>query len=199
MTLLQYYFCFLLLLLLVFVIKFVFNWRIIALQYCVHFCQISTRISHRYTYVPSLLNLPPNTDPFPLLLGCHRALFELPESHSKFPLAIYFIFCNVYVSVLCSPYIPPVLYFGLFFWPRDMSDFSSPTRDQTYPSCAGRQSPNYWTIREVPFYPLSISAPRGLGLGTLLIFLHTPVPFLQVQIPSLHTWSPGVYLLDIFL
>ena len=124
---------------------------------------------------------------------------ELPESHSKFPLAIYFIFGNVYVSVLCSPYIPPVLYFGLFFWPRDMSDFSSPTRDQTYPSCAGRQSPNYWTIREVPFYPLSISAPRGLGLGTLLIFLHTPVPFLQVQIPSLHTWSPGVYLLDIFL
>ena len=37
----------------------IFNWRIIALQCCVGFCHTSTRISHRYTYVPSLLNLPP--------------------------------------------------------------------------------------------------------------------------------------------
>ena len=36
-----------------------FNWGIIALQYCIHFCHTSTWISHRYTYVPSLLNLPP--------------------------------------------------------------------------------------------------------------------------------------------
>ena len=36
-----------------------FYWRIIALQNCVVFCQTSTWISHRYTYVPSLLNLPP--------------------------------------------------------------------------------------------------------------------------------------------
>ena len=32
------------------------NWRIIALQNFVVFCRISTWISHRYTYVPSLLN-----------------------------------------------------------------------------------------------------------------------------------------------
>ena len=32
------------------------NWRIVALQYCVGFCHTSTWISHRYTYVPSLLN-----------------------------------------------------------------------------------------------------------------------------------------------
>ena len=38
---------------------FIFNWRIIALQYCVGFCHISTWISHSYTYVRSLLNLPP--------------------------------------------------------------------------------------------------------------------------------------------
>ena len=200
MTLLQYCFCFLLLLFLVFVIKFVFNWRIIALQYCVHFSQISTWISHRYTCVPSLLNLPLTSFPILPFQIVIETLFEFPESHSKFPLATYFIFGNVYVSVLCSPYIPPVLYFGLFFfWPRDMSDLSSPTRDQTYTSCPGRQSPNYWTIREVPFHPSSISAPRGSGLGTLLIFLHIPVPFLQVQIPSLHTWFPSVYLLDVLL
>ena len=31
---------------------FIFNWRIIVLQYCVGFCHTSTCISHRYTYVP---------------------------------------------------------------------------------------------------------------------------------------------------
>ena len=36
-----------------------FNWRIIALQTFVVFCQISTWISHRYIHVPSLLTLRP--------------------------------------------------------------------------------------------------------------------------------------------
>ena len=36
---------------------FTFNWKIIALQYCVGFCHTTTWITHRYTYVPSLLNL----------------------------------------------------------------------------------------------------------------------------------------------
>ena len=36
-----------------------FYWRIIALHNCVGFCQTLTWISHRYTYVLSLLNLPP--------------------------------------------------------------------------------------------------------------------------------------------
>ena len=39
-------------------LKFIFNCRIIALQCCVGFCRTSTWLSHRYTYVPSLLNLP---------------------------------------------------------------------------------------------------------------------------------------------
>ena len=46
---------------------FVFNWKIIALQYCVGFCHTSTWISHRYTYVPSLLNFPPTSHPIPAL------------------------------------------------------------------------------------------------------------------------------------
>jgi len=36
-----------------------FNWRIIALQNFVVFCQTSSWISHRYTCMLSLLNLPP--------------------------------------------------------------------------------------------------------------------------------------------
>ena len=40
-----------------FSLSFFFNWRIIALQNFVVFCQTSTWTSHRYTYIPSLLNL----------------------------------------------------------------------------------------------------------------------------------------------
>ena len=40
------------------------NWRIIALLCCVGFCHTTKWISHKYTYVPSLLNLPqPSTPP----------------------------------------------------------------------------------------------------------------------------------------
>ena len=46
---------------------FTFYWRIIVLQNFAVFCQISTWISHRYTYIPSLLNLPPISLPIPPL------------------------------------------------------------------------------------------------------------------------------------
>ena len=36
---------------------FNFDWRTIALQCCVDFCHTTTWISHKYTYVPSLLTL----------------------------------------------------------------------------------------------------------------------------------------------
>ena len=39
-------------------LKFIFNWRIIALQYSVGFCHATTWTSHKYKYMPSLLNLP---------------------------------------------------------------------------------------------------------------------------------------------
>ena len=60
---------------------FIFNWRIIALQYCVGFCHISTWISHRDTIgirmsPPSWNYLP---SPAPTLpLGCHRAPIWAP-------------------------------------------------------------------------------------------------------------------------
>ena len=46
---------------------FLFNWRIIALQCCVGFCQTSTWISHRCTYVPTPLNLSPTAHSIPPL------------------------------------------------------------------------------------------------------------------------------------
>ena len=48
-------------------LPFFFNWRIIALHNFVVFYQTSTWISHRYTYILSLLNLPPISCPIPPL------------------------------------------------------------------------------------------------------------------------------------
>ena len=47
----------------------IFNWRKIASQYCVGPCHISTWVSHRYTCVSSLSNLPPTSYPS-TRLGC---------------------------------------------------------------------------------------------------------------------------------
>lgn len=46
---------------------FFFNWTIIALQNHVGFCQTSTWLSSRYTYVPSLLSLLTTSLPIPPL------------------------------------------------------------------------------------------------------------------------------------
>ena len=51
----------------IFLSLFIFNWRIIALQYGIGFCHTPTWISHRYTYVPSLFNLSPTLHPIPTL------------------------------------------------------------------------------------------------------------------------------------
>ena len=82
---------------------FFFLTRIIALQHCVGFCCVSAWISHRYTYVPSLLNLPSTSLPTPPASQGP----ELLASHSKFSLALYFTYSGVYVSMLLSQVVPP--------------------------------------------------------------------------------------------
>ena len=65
--------------------KKIFYWRIIALQNFVVFCHTSTRISHRYTNVPSLPNLSPISPcnpPFSLLQRpCLSSLSHTASSH----------------------------------------------------------------------------------------------------------------------
>ena len=41
----------------VLLLLFIFNWRLIALQYCVGFCHTTTWVSHRHIHDPSLSNL----------------------------------------------------------------------------------------------------------------------------------------------
>ena len=54
------------------------NWRIMALQFCVGFCHTSTWVSHRYTYVASLLN-PPASPSHPPRLPQSTRLSLLPH------------------------------------------------------------------------------------------------------------------------
>ena len=59
-----------------------------------------------HTYIPALLNLPP-----PLCHSIHLSYLahqaELPVLYSYFPLAIYFIYGSVYMSMLFSQLILP--------------------------------------------------------------------------------------------
>ena len=80
--------------------SFVFNWRIIALQCCVCFCHTTTWISHMYTYVLPLLNLPPTTAPIPPLKIVLEHQVELAVLYSSFPLTFYF-------TMLLSQFVPP--------------------------------------------------------------------------------------------
>ena len=90
--------------LLIFLDLHIFNWRIIALQFCVGFYQTSTWISHRFTYVPSHLS------PHPTSLGCYRVqVWVSPLSHT-FPLTVYFTYSSVCFYVTLSG---PSPYFSL--------------------------------------------------------------------------------------
>ena len=57
------------------------------------FCNTSTWISHRYSYLPFFLNLPPT----PLVVT--EPWFEFPKLHSEVPLAIYFTYGGIYIYI----------------------------------------------------------------------------------------------------
>ena len=69
------------------------------------FCQTSAWISHKYTYIPSLLKPPPIALPIPPLSVDTEPLFEFPEPYSKFPLAIYFTYGNISFHVTLSMHL----------------------------------------------------------------------------------------------
>ena len=58
------------------------------------------------SHISSLLRLPPSHSPYPTTLGGHKAQADLPVLYGCFPLAIYFTFGSVYMSMLLSHFIP---------------------------------------------------------------------------------------------
>ena len=65
-------------------IYFIFNWRVIAIQYCDGFCHTSTWVSHRYISLPSWTSLLPPSPPQPSRLSQSTSL-GFPASYSKLP------------------------------------------------------------------------------------------------------------------
>ena len=71
-----------------------FNWMIVTLQYGDDFCCTSTWISHRYTYVPSLLNLP----------------FFSPSHPSRLSLSTSFVSLNHIANFPCLSALHMIIY-----------------------------------------------------------------------------------------
>ena len=83
-----------------------FNWNMLALQCYVSFFCTAKWINHVYTYILSLLNLPP-IPPCPPL-GHHRTMCWAPCAIQQVP-AICFTNGGVYVSVLLFQFVHPLL------------------------------------------------------------------------------------------
>ena len=76
---------------------FIFNWRIIALQYCSGFCHISTWTSHAYTISPaSWTSLPPSSLSNPSRLSQSPGLMSLSHIANSHWLAILHIVVYVF-------------------------------------------------------------------------------------------------------
>ena len=101
------------------IIKFIFYWRIIGLKHCVGFCYTITWISHSYTNVLSLLNLPLTFIPSPTL-HCHRRpdlnfLHHTSNSNWLHVLHMVIVMFQCYSPNFSHPLLPP-LWVPYFKW-----------------------------------------------------------------------------------
>jgi len=86
--------------------KFIFNRSVVALHYCVGFCHISTWIGHRYTYVPSPLNIPPPpTSSHPSRFSQSTSLSSLHHPGNPHWLSMFHMVMCMFQY--CSRFVPP--------------------------------------------------------------------------------------------
>ena len=162
-----------------------FHWRRIALQYHIDFCHISTWISHRYTYVPSLLNPTPISLPIPPLLVVTEHWVELPVSHRKSHLPsvlhmVMYVFPN-YSLNSPQPLLSPIVHKSVFYVSTAALFYTLPPLDI---SCRLQRA---WLFRLDWQLKAIIPGSRSLGpctkqdLGSMLPCL--------LQIPNILSWK----------
>ena len=81
-----------------------FNWRIIAVQYSIGFCHRTRQISHNYTFITSLLSLPPFPSSHPSRSSEGTSWASV--LHTNFSLAICFTHGSIYMSIPLPPFAP---------------------------------------------------------------------------------------------
>ena len=91
--------------------KFIFNWRIIALQYCVGFCHISTWNSHRVIHFKygSLYMSTPNSITIPSPYSFHTATV------SSFSKSVSFLIKFISIISFQVPYVRDCICYFSFF------------------------------------------------------------------------------------
>ena len=98
---------------------FIFNWKIIAVQYWFDFCHTPIWISHRCTYGPSLLSLPPTLcHPSRLLQSPSLSSLNLPANFhwlSILRMVMYMLLCCSFHSshLLLPPHSSSIHLFSM--------------------------------------------------------------------------------------
>ena len=83
-----------------FLFRLIFNWKIIALQYCVGFCHISTWISHQFSSVQSLSRVWLFRTPW--TTACQASLSITNSWSPRKPMSIESLMPSNYL-ILCCP------------------------------------------------------------------------------------------------
>ena len=127
---------------------FIFNLRIIALQYCVGFHHTSIWISHRYTSVPSLLNLPPISYPIPPLKVVTEPRVWAPYIIQQIPTG-YLFYTWRFICLHATSLIPPTLSFPTV----PASPFS-----RSVPPLTDERIKKLWYIYAMKYYSFTFAA-----------------------------------------
>ena len=155
-------------------LKIIFNWRIIALQWCV-LCPTMRWISHKCLYIPSLLSLPLTQSPSHPARSCQSPRLNSPCLYSGFPLPILHKLIDIFQCSSLSSSHPLLTHcvhksnLYVSFWSCPANRFIGTTFLDSICVCSYRIFFSFWLtlfcIRDSRFFHLSSTG------SNLLLFM----------------------------